>query len=208
MTVSSTLGLLAVGWLLGWSVAWPPGPINAEIVRRATQGNFFSAASIGFGACAGDAIWALAVVIGAGALLSMSWSITGLWIISRVVLVALAADYLRGAWRGVVRYRDNLAPETATIDTARMGFALGLIMALSSPFNMAFWIGVLGRPELAGLGVSAALIMAFAVVAGAASWVIVLCALAGSLRNFLSHPLWDAATRAATALVLLGFAFL
>jgi threonine/homoserine/homoserine lactone efflux protein len=206
--MSSTLGLLAVGWLLGWSVAWPPGPINAEILRRATQRNFFSAASIGLGACTGDAIWALAVALGAGALLAMPWSVTGLWFISRVVLVALAADYLRGAWRGVVRFRDGVAAEDSSVDSARIGFLLGLAMALSSPFNMAFWVGVLGRPELAGLGIDAALIMAFAVVAGAASWVVVLCALAGSLRGFLQHPLWDAATRAATALVLLGFAFL
>src|SRR5437762_2041484 len=29
-----TLGTLANGYILGWSVAWPPGPINAEMIRR------------------------------------------------------------------------------------------------------------------------------------------------------------------------------
>jgi threonine/homoserine/homoserine lactone efflux protein len=208
MSPSSTLGLIAVGWLLGWSVAWPPGPINAEILRRATQRSFMSAASIGLGACTGDALWALAVALGAGVLLTVPWTTTALWIVSRVLLVALAALYLRGAWRGLVRYRGGDVSAPPGIDSARAGFALGFFMALSSPFNVAFWVGVLGRPELAGLGIEAALIMALAVVAGAASWVVALCALAGSLRAWLRHPLWDALTRAATALVLLAFAFL
>jgi hypothetical protein len=29
-----TLSPLANGYILGWSVAWPPGPINAEMIRR------------------------------------------------------------------------------------------------------------------------------------------------------------------------------
>jgi threonine/homoserine/homoserine lactone efflux protein len=36
------------GLILGWSVAWPPGPINAEMIRRAlkpgSQGGGFWAA--------------------------------------------------------------------------------------------------------------------------------------------------------------------
>jgi len=34
------LPLLATGFLLGWSVAWPPGPINAESARRCLAGGF------------------------------------------------------------------------------------------------------------------------------------------------------------------------
>jgi hypothetical protein len=29
-----TLSPLANSYILGWSVAWPPGPINAEMIRR------------------------------------------------------------------------------------------------------------------------------------------------------------------------------
>src|SRR6476646_9752467 len=29
-----TLSSLANGYILDWSVAWPPGPINAEMIRR------------------------------------------------------------------------------------------------------------------------------------------------------------------------------
>jgi hypothetical protein len=28
------LSMLVNGYIIGWSVAWPPGPINAERIRR------------------------------------------------------------------------------------------------------------------------------------------------------------------------------
>jgi hypothetical protein len=45
-----TLSALANGYILGWSVAWPPGPINAEMIRRGLLpkdrgGGFWSAFS-------------------------------------------------------------------------------------------------------------------------------------------------------------------
>ena len=63
------------GLVLGWSVAWPPGPINAEMIRRALLpraqgGGFWPAWQLGLGACTGDFIWALGVAAGAGALLA------------------------------------------------------------------------------------------------------------------------------------------
>src|SRR5207248_203885 len=70
-----TLSPLANGYILGWSVAWPPEPINAEMIRRGLLpkdrgGGFWSAWPIGLGACTGDFIWAFGVCVGAGALLN------------------------------------------------------------------------------------------------------------------------------------------
>jgi len=61
-----TLSPLANGYILGWSVAWPPGPINAEMIRRGLLpkdrgGGFWSAWPIGLGACTADFIWAFGV---------------------------------------------------------------------------------------------------------------------------------------------------
>ena len=58
-----TLSPLANGYILGCSVAWPPGPIHAEMIRRGLLpkdrgGGFWSTWPIGFGACTGDFIWA------------------------------------------------------------------------------------------------------------------------------------------------------
>lgn len=63
--MSSSIPTLAVtGFVLGWSVAWPPGPINAEAIRRGLTGRMRAAYLVVLGGCAGDAIWALLVGLG------------------------------------------------------------------------------------------------------------------------------------------------
>src|SRR6266705_2116255 len=69
------MSILFNGFVLGWSVAWPPGPVNAEMIRRGLLpreqgGGFWETWRVGLGACTGDFIWALAVAAGAGALLT------------------------------------------------------------------------------------------------------------------------------------------
>jgi threonine/homoserine/homoserine lactone efflux protein len=62
---------ILTGLLLGWSVAWPPGPVNAEIMRRSASlrpgiGGFWYAYKVALGAGCGDFAWALGVAMGAG----------------------------------------------------------------------------------------------------------------------------------------------
>src|SRR5215469_10742043 len=91
------------GLILGWSVAWPPGPINAETIRRALippsqGGGFWAAWQIGLGACSGDFIWALGVAAGAGVLLASPRLHFALGVISFLLLLFLAFSFARGAW--------------------------------------------------------------------------------------------------------------
>src|SRR5438309_11140410 len=97
------LSALANGYILGWSVAWPPGPIHAEMIRRGLLpkdrgGGFWSAWPIGFGACTGNFIWAFCVSVGAGALLN-SVDRRVLAIVSLALLLFLAAILAIGAWK-------------------------------------------------------------------------------------------------------------
>jgi threonine/homoserine/homoserine lactone efflux protein len=76
MMLAVASATLLNGFILGWSVAWPPGPVNAEMLRRsvtphAQGGGFWPAWQIGLGACTADFLWALAVMTGAGALLDV-----------------------------------------------------------------------------------------------------------------------------------------
>ena len=50
--------LAATGFALGWSVAWPPGPINAEMIRRGLSRGFWPAYAVGLGASTADFFWA------------------------------------------------------------------------------------------------------------------------------------------------------
>ena len=201
--------LMVSGFVLGWSVAWPPGPINAEIARRAVARGFRSAVAVGPGACTGDATWALAVVLGAGLLVRgpvMTWA---LGIVSVVLLLVLAFQFLRAALVGVRAWRTGTwSARVSRFDSARAGFLLGLMTALTSPWNVAFWVAVAGRPELAAQGIEAALVLAAAVIVGAATWVLIMGTAICLFRARLDGPLWDIGTHGATGSLMLYFAWM
>ncbi|HLH48103.1 MAG TPA: LysE family transporter [Roseiarcus sp.] len=167
--IAPVFPLLATGFLLGWSVAWPPGPINSEIARRCLAGGFWAGFTVVLGACSADAFWAALVSLGIGAIFAAPAVRTLLGITSVVLLLALAALFLRGAWRALAG-REQAAESPFRFATGRAGFLLGASMALASPWNVAFWIAAVGRPELAGNGAYALLLMAAAVLSGALAW--------------------------------------
>jgi threonine/homoserine/homoserine lactone efflux protein len=143
------------GFLLGWSVAWPPGPINAEMLRRtllprSSGGGFWGAWQLGPGACTGDFLWALAVMAGAGALLNTPRVRLVLGVISFVLLLLLAAMFARNAWRSA---HASMPPDTVSEDQNASsrnkygGYFLGLTIALTSPWNLGFWLAVIGGQQ-------------------------------------------------------------
>ena len=166
---ASLTPLLITGFLLGWSVAWPPGPINAEIARRCLAGGFWAGFSLLLGACSGDALWAVLVSLGVGALFTAPLAREAMGIVSVALLIALSLLFLRGAWSALTQ-TDKPAGKPSQFDSKRASFALGAVMALTSPWNVAFWLAAMGRPEMAGYAPPALLIMAAAVIAGALTW--------------------------------------
>ena len=140
--------LLLKGYLLGWSVGWPPGPINAEMIRRGLERGFLPAWAVGLGACSGDFLWATAVSLGAGALLTLPGVRPVLGVISVVLLLFLAWTFAKGAWQGWQVGRipaiTLVASSNRRFGSTHGGYLLGLTMALTSPWNIAFWLGVIG----------------------------------------------------------------
>jgi threonine/homoserine/homoserine lactone efflux protein len=199
--------LIGKGLLLGWSVAWPPGPINSEMIRRGLSRGFWPAYALGLGACSGDFLWALGVALGAGAFGRIRAIELTLGAVSFVLLLVLAATFFRNALHGwrVMRSGGAIAPRPALLDTGRGGYVLGLGMALSSPWNIAFWLAVVGQQAGATLGLAPSLLLAFAVVAGAATWGLFLCSAVRLGARFAS-PAWELATNALTGVLMLWFA--
>jgi threonine/homoserine/homoserine lactone efflux protein len=161
--------LLATGFLLGWSVAWPPGPINAEIARRCLAGGFWAGFALLLGACSADALWAVLVSLGVGLLFTTPMMREIMGVVSFALLVALSFVFLSGAWRAAMSAQGAPAAP-ARFDSRRAGFFLGAAMALTSPWNIAFWLAAIGRPEMAGYATPGLLVMAAAVIAGALTW--------------------------------------
>lgn len=208
-----TAATLINGFVLGWSVAWPPGPINAEMLRRtvlprAEGGGFWSAWQLGLGACTGDFLWALAVMAGAGALLNTPRVRLVLAAISFVLLLFLAAMFARNAWRSA---RAKSQPINSTGIATRKkfsGYVLGLIIALTSPWNLGFWLAVIGGQQSVTRDTSFGNSLAFAlsVVIGATAWTLVFSIALKQGARIFARPAWQSATQAITSVLMLFFA--
>jgi threonine/homoserine/homoserine lactone efflux protein len=202
------------GLILGWSVAWPPGPINAEMIRRALLpraegGGFWAAWQLGLGACTGDFFWALGVAVGAGALLASARLHIVLGVVSFCLLLFLAFSFARGAWRTAQAHAAGDAAPRRTGQSARSrGYLLGLILALTSPWNIGFWFAVVAGQGAAQTDSTflSSLTLAAAVVSGAIAWTIVLCTALKLGARIFARPAWQVGTQAVSALVMLFFA--
>jgi threonine/homoserine/homoserine lactone efflux protein len=200
------LPLLGTGFLLGWSVAWPPGPINAEIARRCLARGFWAGFGLLLGACSGDALWAILVSLGVGVLVAAPAARAAMGGVSVALLLALAFMFVRGAWRSL-RAPSDAAPPASRFDGHRASFVLGATMALTSPWNAAFWLAAVGRPEVSRYGTAALFVVVAAVIAGALTWgllwsgsVVLLHRRAGGGRW------WDVGVKALTGALMLYFA--
>jgi threonine/homoserine/homoserine lactone efflux protein len=216
MTPALSTATLVNGLVLGWSVAWPPGPVNAEMIRRgllpaSKHGGFWAAWLVGLGACTGDFVWALAVSAGAGALINTPTVRFVLGIISLGLLLFLAGVFALGAWRTAKEHRaasvtsgDREMPKERR---AMNGYALGLMFTLTSPWNIGFWLAVIGSQsdKLSG-SFAQSLSLAASVVLGAMAWGCVLSVAVKLGAHIFSRPGWQIGTQVLTALVMLYFA--
>jgi threonine/homoserine/homoserine lactone efflux protein len=207
------MSILINGFVLGWSVAWPPGPVNAEIIRRGLLpreqgGGFWATWRVGLGACTGDFLWALSVAAGASVLLNKPNVRTVLGIISLALLLLLATIFSLGAWRAAKNATHVETLTAAENLRGRGGYFLGLIFALSSPWNIGFWMAVVGSQQTIAQApsFSHSILLACAVVLGAVTWTIVLCVAVRSGARIFARPGWQVWTQALTAAVMVYFA--
>lgn len=203
MTAAS---LAAAGLVLGWSVAWPPGPINAEAIRRGLARRFWPAYAVVIGGCVGDALWALAVGFGSGFLVRLAGLRTALGVASIVLLAVLSAMFLRGAVRAYQARHADARVRRSVFDGSRGSFALGFTLAATGPWNLAFWLAVMGQADVAGHGWPGTLALAAGVLAGAATWGVVLCLGVTRLGARFATPAWEIVTQLGTGLLMLLFA--
>lgn len=207
---------LLKGFVLGWSVAWPPGPINAEMIRRTLLprekgGGFWHAWQLGLGACTGDFLWALGVATGAGAVMNTPKIRTSLGVISFLLLLTLAIIFAIGAWRTARDARTQSGEEGNSKSLERAtsrGYWLGFTLALTSPWNIGFWFAVIGSQQSGpGPGTFAnSVLLATAVVSGAVAWTLVLCTAVKQGARIFAKPAWQVGTQALTSALMLFFA--
>jgi arginine exporter protein ArgO len=85
-------------------------------------------------------------------------------------------------------------------------FCLVFFIVLMSPWNIAFWLAVIGGQPAPSASVRQSFGIAVAVVLSALTWGVVLCTAVRFGAHVFSNPNWQVATEAITAAVMLWFA--
>jgi threonine/homoserine/homoserine lactone efflux protein len=136
--------LVVTVFALGVALSAAPGALNVETLRRGLHHGFWPAFQIQLGALAGDAVWIVTVTAGAVLGMGSPHVMSACMLVGGVLLLWTAWRAVRPAPVAVGFGQGDLAPQH------RRGFALGGVLALSSPLTVAFWAAVNGllRDEL------------------------------------------------------------
>lgn len=149
MTIGIDIGTVVAGILFGLALAIPPGPMNAIIAEESVSRGWHAGAFAGLGAMLADVVFFVLAVIGVAALLDGIGRVEGvLFLVGGLLMLAFAADAARTA-RSAVEYTDHVVDRRAT------GFTKALILGLTNPFQLAFWVTVgvtLVRPGSIDIG--------------------------------------------------------
>lgn len=151
---------------------------------------------------------------GAGAVLNTPRVRQILADVSFALLLFLASMFALGAWRAAHSLRkakradDDDLPKNGSRKTSRGSYLLGFTMALTSPWNLGFWLAVIGGQQSVthDSSIGNSLAFAGAVVLGAVAWTLVFSVAIRQGGRFFARPTWQAATQAITSLLMLFFA--
>lgn len=135
-----TLGLSEVGlYFLAMVILFgTPGPVWMALLARAMSGGFASAWPLAFGVVIGDALWPLLAIFG------LSWVATEFSALAEWLKIVASIVFL---WMGVTVIRHADKPIAADSRLTRpgkwTGFVAGLIVILSNPKAILFYMGML-----------------------------------------------------------------
>lgn len=160
---------LLAGLALGLSLAAPPGPVTALMVQATARRGAWRGFAVGLGATSADACFLLLALLGGIAVLAERPTLLGL---ASLAGAGLLACFALGAWRGArgaARSRGAPAGREGAQGSTEPGFAAGFAAAITSPFNLAWWIGP-GSVLIASVGLS----IVAGLFAGILAWILFL----------------------------------
>ena len=118
---------LAFGLVLGFSLAVPPGPMNAFIAAQAVR-SFREGTMAGLGAMSADLLLG-AVVYGLHSELDLSAELRWVYLVGAGVMIALGVSLARTG-------RGGPAPDSS----GRRTYAKALGLGVSNPFQIVWWL--------------------------------------------------------------------
>lgn len=134
----NTVGTLVVGAVFGLALAAPPGPMNAVIAEESVVRGWVAGARAGLGAAVADVLFfALAYVGLVGIVESAPRLQSGMVAVGGVLMCYFAVGAARSARAS---FRPTSGGE-ARIDAGK-GFRKALLLALTNPYQVLFWLTV------------------------------------------------------------------
>ena len=124
-------------FVLGISLSAPIGPINAAQLDKGIKKGFLHAWLLGIGAMVADALFLILVYLGVVHFLTTPFMQTFLWLFGCFVLI----------YSGIVSIVGAVKFQVASVqndDTTLASFTTGFLLAISSPLNILFWLGIYG----------------------------------------------------------------
>ncbi len=164
--------------LLGVTFAAPVGPVTAEAIRRGLLGGFAPAFKVKMGAAIGDTIFIVVTYFCIAALLRYVTFCHLLALFGSALLLYVGYKNIR---KSFVKKTDAYAIE----ENMSNGMWIGLAIALTSPFALAWWLSVFSAVLTEGGGVTTfdGFKENLYIVVGIVAWDIVFCTLlAGGKR--------------------------
>lgn len=137
-SVDAAQAPLVYGILLAWSLAAPPGPINALMAHAGARRGFWAGWMYGLGAIAGD--MTMLALTGLGVLAIVD-RVPALKVVAAFIGAGLMAWFAIGAWRTARRAVAKLGSDDddRPMSGARE-FAKAYVIVVTSPYNWGWWL--------------------------------------------------------------------
>ncbi len=193
------LEVIAIGMIMGVAFAAPPGVVTAETLRRGLRGGFGHALSVQVGSLIGDASYALIALAGVAAFLQTP--------LAQVLFGSAGVLFLLYlAWQSLKTSAGWQSANDKTAGNYREAFLSGMLLSLTNPWAIAFWISLGGSFVALGLKAATDIPWVFAsFMLGTLAWSFVIAGLIERGRHWLSPQLFRI-TSIACGLLLAAFA--
>ncbi|WP_418282414.1 LysE family translocator [Halorubrum sp. DTA98] len=134
----NTVGTIAVGAVFGLALAAPPGPMNAVIAEESVVRGWVAGARAGLGAAVADVLFFLLAYLGVVGIVESAPRLQSVMVgVGGVLMCYFAVGAVRSA-RASFR---PTAGDEPRIDAGK-GFRKALVLALTNPYQVLFWLTV------------------------------------------------------------------
>lgn len=136
------LSLVGFGLVMGILFAAPPGIVTAETLRRGIRRGFPAALSVQLGSLIGDATYCLLALAGVAMLVQNPLTERVLGVISVCFLSYLAVSGIRAELKASRVPQETPVPAAPLV--ARGAFVTGMLLSLTNPWAIGFWLSLGG----------------------------------------------------------------